>query len=71
MTKHIRLAAFALVAAGSAYLSSPAHAADEALAACDLRTVLAVSDAVCDGGDHTITDIESDGDTCSWTVTCH
>lgn len=70
MTKQIRLAALAAVFSGFAYLATPAHAAEE-LASCNLGTMLAISDAVCDGGSYTITDIESGPDSCSWTVTCH
>jgi hypothetical protein len=70
MMQQIRLmaASLAVVVAGTAFLATSAHAAEDF---CDLGTILRVSDAVCDGGDHSITDISVDDDGCSWTVTCH
>lgn len=70
MLKHFRLVATAATLAGAAYLSTPAHAAEE-LASCDLGTMVRMSDAYCGGGGFTITDIESGGGSCSWTVECH
>jgi hypothetical protein len=72
MTKQIRtsVAALAVIVAGSAFLSSPAAAA-EAFFRCDMATMIVMSDAYCGGGDFTISNIQSDGDSCSWDVECH
>lgn len=71
MAKQIRLslAALTVIVAGSAYLAVPAHA--ERFAACDLWTMIDVSDQVCGGGSFIISDIEDSGGTCSWSLTCY
>ncbi len=71
MTKQIRtsLAALAVIVAGSAFLSTPAQAAE--FGACSLTRMINMSDAYCGGGDFSISNISDSADSCSWTVTCY
>jgi hypothetical protein len=65
------LVAALVIAAGSARLATPAHAAATTQCPFTVMDLIAVSDAVCGGGDWSATNISCSGDTMSWTLTCY
>jgi hypothetical protein len=66
------LVAALVIAAGSARLATPAHAATTTSQSCAFTVfdLIDISDAICGGGNWSATDISCDGDTMSWTLSC-
>lgn len=65
------LVAALVIAAGSARLATPAHAATPTgPCAFTVLDLIAVSDAICGGGNWSASNISCSGDTMSWDLTC-
>lgn len=66
------LVAALVIAAGSARLATPAHAATTSQScAFTVFDLIDISDAICGGGSWSATNISCDGDTMSWTLSCY